>query len=221
MVWRLLSRRELAYAGVLSGVGGWVDAVTYLRFGAFSGAMSGNTVLLGLSLARGAWPDVLYYTVLVAAFLGAIVATRYGLAHGWPQAVLLIGSAVALAASDFIIDRWGVLLTAGALGAQNAAMRRFAGVTLNSVFITGNLEVMGEAVSRLRRGGIERKRVVLIATAWFCYALGAACGAAAHHFIRHLVLALPAIAVVGTALTLLGPQGGRRRRLRHGQHQNG
>ncbi|HEX4023399.1 MAG TPA: DUF1275 family protein [Steroidobacteraceae bacterium] len=44
MVRRLLSRHDIGYAGVLSGVGGWVDAATYLRFGAFSGAMSGNTV---------------------------------------------------------------------------------------------------------------------------------------------------------------------------------
>jgi uncharacterized membrane protein YoaK (UPF0700 family) len=202
MIWRLLSRRELGYAGVLSGVGGWVDAATYLRFGAFSGAMSGNTVLLGLSMARGSVRDAIYYAGLVAVFLGAVVATRYGLARGWRAPLLLLGSAVLLAGSDFVLRRSGALLSAVALGMQNAAMRKFAGVTLNSVFITGNLEVLGEAVPRLTRRPIERKRVRLIAIAWFCYALGAACGAVAHHFTG-LVLLIPALAVAGTALLLL------------------
>ena len=39
--------RDLACAVLLCLVGGWVDAVSYLETGIFSGAMSGNTVLLG------------------------------------------------------------------------------------------------------------------------------------------------------------------------------
>ena len=44
--------RDLVQTVLLCVTGGAADAISYLRYGTFVGAMSGNTVLLGIDLAR-------------------------------------------------------------------------------------------------------------------------------------------------------------------------
>jgi uncharacterized membrane protein YoaK (UPF0700 family) len=45
--------RDLARTALLCLVGGSADAIAYLRFGTFVGAMTGNTVLLGINVVQG------------------------------------------------------------------------------------------------------------------------------------------------------------------------
>src|SRR5690348_16544570 len=111
-------------------VGGWTDAESYLHFKIFAGSMNGNTVLLGLAAMRGSEDRSLYYAAIMAAFVCGIGFARLAIEKGAARPAILLGSALLLAVSGFLIfDRWSVCGMAFALGAQNAAIRQTLGVS--------------------------------------------------------------------------------------------
>ena len=79
------------------------------------------------------------------------------------------------------------------MGIQNSAANRFGGVTLNHVFITGNLQKLGEEfVSWIwpSPGKQVRRESAIFALAWIGYALGAVAGTLAADFIdKPLIIA--------------------------------
>jgi len=64
---------------LLCVAGGSADAIAYLRFGTFVGAMTGNTVLIGIDAAEGNLDRGIYHVCIVAVFLFAVIATRAAL----------------------------------------------------------------------------------------------------------------------------------------------
>lgn len=68
---------QLPAAMILAGVGGYMDAFSYLLHGnVFSSLQSGNVILLGIHLARGQWASSGHYLLPLAAFyLGAFFIT--------------------------------------------------------------------------------------------------------------------------------------------------
>lgn len=66
----------LRFGMVLTGVGGFLDAYSYMgRGGVFAGAQSGNVVLLGISIADAEWHDAAVLLAPIGAFMaGAAVA---------------------------------------------------------------------------------------------------------------------------------------------------
>ena len=61
---------HLAEAALLSAVGGFLDAYTYLACGGvFANAQTGNVVLLGVELSNAEWATALRQLLPVAAFL--------------------------------------------------------------------------------------------------------------------------------------------------------
>lgn len=186
--------RDLGRTAVLCLVGGSSDAIAFLRYGTFVGAMTGNTVLLGIDIAAGHVSQALYHLAIIAAFLFAVILTRLALDREIPVLVPLVLTAIMLGASGLIASQWGAALSAAALGFQNAAVRRIGGVSVNTVFITGDLVRLGAAVPEAGAPG-RHPEVSLLATAWIAYAAGAVVGAVSLHLISY-PMAVPAVLAI-------------------------
>lgn len=189
--------RDLGRTALLCVVGGASDAIAYLRFGTFVGAMTGNTVLIGIAIAQGHGASAVYHIAIVAVFLMAVIATRAAFDFAMPVFVPLMLTAIMLCLSGLIASPWGAALGAAALGMQNAAVRRIGGVPVNTAFITGDLIRLGVAVPEAGAPA-PNPEVVLLATAWVAYAAGAVLGAVALHLISYPMI-VPAVLAVAAA----------------------
>lgn len=190
--------RDFARTTLLCLIGGSADAVSYLRYGTFVGAMTGNTVLLGIDVAAGRADRAIYHLCVIATFLIAVILARAALLSRIPIAIPFVVGALLLGATELIAGEWSVVLAAAALGLQNAAVRKIGGVSINTVFVTGDLLRLGSAVPRAAQPG-ERNEVSLLAAAWTAYAAGAAIGAAALHWLVYPML-MPAILTLAAAV---------------------
>lgn len=71
--------RENALLFLLSSAAGSIDALSFIGYGVFTSAMSGNTVLLGIAVARLHLGPAVYSAVALAGYvLGAFVGTVFG-----------------------------------------------------------------------------------------------------------------------------------------------
>ena len=133
-------------ACLLAFIAGYADTVGFLRFDAFAGLMTGNTILLGIELARQEWSDAGFHAAIIAIFLVGVILSRVIL-----RARLPVWSALSIAATLFVLcsfaeKRIAALILPLAMGMQNSAANRFNGVALNTVFITGNIQKIGEGL---------------------------------------------------------------------------
>ncbi len=190
--------RDLGRTVLLCIIGGGADAISFLRFGTFVGAMTGNTVLIGIDLAERRFDNAGYHLGVVAAFLAAIVVTQALLKARIPTGPALIMTALMLGGSAFIDGRWGAALAAAALGAQNAAVRTIGGVSVNTAFVTGDLLRLGAAVPEAAAPK-QHAALIVLATAWIAYATGAVAGALAQHLIDHPMI-VPAVLALAAAI---------------------
>jgi uncharacterized membrane protein YoaK (UPF0700 family) len=191
--------RDLTRTVLLCLVGGSADAISYLRYGTFVGAMTGNTVLLGIDVAEWQPERALYHASIVAVFLAAAIFARVVIVSRIPVIVLLVCTAMMLGASELIKGEWSALLSAAALGLQNAAVRKIGGVSINTVFITGDLMTLASAVPRATAPR-QHREIFLLATAWLAYAVGAVLGGAALHLISYPMLVPTILAFVAALL---------------------
>jgi uncharacterized membrane protein YoaK (UPF0700 family) len=170
---------------LLTGAAGYVDAISYLALGrVFTANMTGNTVLLGLSLVQGD-PEgagramLALVGFLVGAAAGAWIAYRGPSEEGWPRGVTvaLILECVLLAAlandqSSTLAIR--VVFAAVAMGIQSAAARRLDLYGVATTFVTGTLTNLISLVVRhgvLPSASGHGKR--LLTAVWGIYVLGA------------------------------------------------
>lgn len=187
--------RDFARTILLCLVGGSADAIAYLRYGTFVGAMTGNTVLLGIDIAEWRPERALYHICIVAAFLLAATLTRVVIVSRLPVIIPLAFTALMLGVSGLIMSEWGALLSAAALGLQNAAVRKISGVLINTVFITGDLMELASAVpdAAIAR---QHREITVLATAWVAYAGGAVLGGVALHLLSYPMIVPAALALV-------------------------
>lgn len=210
-----LAQAFLAAVG-LAAIAGWVDAVAYLGLHSYVANMTGVVVLLGLAGADLDLPGVGRQALILSGFMAGVLLSRLLRRLGWgPAPSYALSSVVVLAC----IGRLGagplaVAALALSMGLQNAASTVFGGVGLNTVFLTGNMQRLGEflspdpatsapatsvpATSGTRRGFAPR----LLPAVVLMYAVGAAAGALA---LRHLA---------GCSAVAAGPGLGRRGRHR-------
>ncbi len=190
--------RDLGRTVLLCLVGGSADAIAFLRYNAFVGAMTGNTVLLGIDLAAGKFDRAGFHLGIVAVFLAAVVVTELALRLKIPPGLPLVLTALMLGGSEFIAGQWSAAICAAALGMQNAAVRNIAGVPINTAFITGNLVRLGTAVPEV--AAPQRQATLAVLTmAWIAYAVGAGAGALALHLIEYPMI-VPAVLAVAAAI---------------------
>ncbi|HEY0204541.1 MAG TPA: YoaK family protein [Acetobacteraceae bacterium] len=192
----------LAAAG-LAGTAGWVDAVAYLGLHAFVANMTGAVVVLGLSAAELDGAGMARQGLTVLAFLVGVVVSRLlrrlrqGPAPCYAVAALAVLACIGIEGAG----QPEVWLLAAAMGLQNAAATVFGGVGLNTVFLTGNVQRLGETLADPAKPGVSRRFAAgLVPAVLLTYAAGAAGGGLAmRHLIQPLlpaVLALAAASVI-------------------------
>jgi uncharacterized membrane protein YoaK (UPF0700 family) len=191
--------RDLGRTILLCLVGGSADGISYLRYGTFVGAMTGNTVLLGIDITEGRPERALYHLAIVAVFLAAAILARVVIVSRMPVVVPLVVTAVMLGASELIVSEWGALLSAAALGLQNAAVRKIGGVSINTVFITGDLMQLASAVPQAPVPW-QNREITFLTAAWFAYAVGAVLGGATLHLISYPMIVPAVLALVAAVV---------------------
>ena len=151
-------RAKIATLIALAGVGGYVDAVSYLGLGrVFTAAMTGNTVLLALAVAEQHWSAVSRSAVAVIGFVsgvavGQLVVSRCEARTRWPRAV---GSGLLLEAAFLALLATGLYMTgpqplgwvtypliavsALAMGVQSSTARMLGIAAVSTTYITGTL----------------------------------------------------------------------------------
>lgn len=183
-------------ASALAIIAGYADTIGFLHFGAFAGLMTGNTILLGIEIATGQFERAVFHILIIAAFLIGVMLSRALMGIGWRSWLPLTFAGVLLVVSSFIEKDLGAILLALAMGTQNSAANRFGGVALNTVFITGNLQKLGEElvalITRSRDDSKAGSGAGIYALVWLSYAGGAILGALASAWIA-LPLLVPAL----------------------------
>jgi uncharacterized membrane protein YoaK (UPF0700 family) len=170
-------------AGLLVMIAGYADAIGFLQFRAFAGQITGNTILLAISIVEAGWAQAAFYLAVIASFLIGVVISGGLVRLGHAPAIALSLSAVALAICAFVTDHWGALLLAFAMGTQNAS--------LNTVFITGDLQKLFEAVLAWlwqSKPGQPPPGLAILAPVWLEYFAGALIGALAHATLSYPLL---------------------------------
>jgi uncharacterized membrane protein YoaK (UPF0700 family) len=193
--------RDLGRTVLLCATGGSADAIAFLRYDTFVGAMTGNTVLLGIDLAEGKLDRAGFHLGIVAIFLAAVVVTEVALRLKIPPALPLLLTALMLGGSEFITDQRSAAICAAALGMQNAAVRSIAGVPINTVFITGNLVRLGTAVPEASAPQ-HHSTLAVLTIAWIAYAAGAVAGALALHLIDYPMIVPAALALAAAVVEM-------------------
>jgi uncharacterized membrane protein YoaK (UPF0700 family) len=181
---------EVVRAIVLALIAGYVDTVGYLHFNAFAGLMTGNTIFMGIELATAQYGAAVFHGIIILAFLAGVIAARLMIRGGINSLFAMSIAGGLLVVCSFIDKTIAAVLLSLAMGMQNSAANRFNGVALNTVFITGNLQKLGEElVTWLWPGkdGAARQGASIFALVWLAYAVGAAAGAVAvNHFEKPL-----------------------------------
>jgi uncharacterized membrane protein YoaK (UPF0700 family) len=159
---------------LLAGAAGCLDAVGYLMLGLFTANMTGNTILLGLSAARQAWPEALRNVIALAAFVAGaaagtlVVSSVRRLDQCLGLEAFLLAAAVTVwlafgAPRGHIAQpapaRWLIALLAAAMGIQSAAVRRVGEQRVSTTYVTGTLTTLAtDTMSDLLAWWTARKR---------------------------------------------------------------
>jgi uncharacterized membrane protein YoaK (UPF0700 family) len=179
-----LTRRRHALVVVLTFVTGSADAMGFLALGgAFSSVMTGNMVLLGLSIGRADGELALTSAAALGSFIvGVLVgAALAGVPTKgdtvWPRAVnraLLLEAAV-FTLFTVVWETTGpsrsanlelglLMMSATALGIQSSAIQRFGVPGLSSTYLTGTLTALiGAVAARRPRTDLLPKAEILLA----------------------------------------------------------
>lgn len=203
----------------LAAIAGYVEVIGFLDIGGiYPGIMTGNTVQLGLTFARGQWPrfDLIGFAVALF-FVGGIVASLLK-RHLRRPAVELIVVALVLVVASVVRLRAGagvpleLPLLGLAMAMQGETISKFGGVSIQTIVVTNNMVKFSDAlVGRYVSGWFGRRPgetvpsladVLLPGLAWFFYSLAAGAGALAAGGLR-LPLLVPAALLVLVAWDLL------------------
>lgn len=147
---RLPISADAIAASLLCIAAGFADAIGFIHLGVFAANMTGNTVLLGVSLAHGDFAHVIDRLATVVIFFGGAMLGRTLWRWGGQQAWLaLLVEALLLAGGAFIDERsvmslWVIAL---AMGVQATAMTKFMGAAVSTVVITSTMARLAESAT--------------------------------------------------------------------------
>ena len=159
-----------AVALLLTGAGGFVDAVGYIAlFQVFTANMSGNSIHIGMYLSQGDWLSLLRPLCAVAFYVVGLLLTRVAIEiagrTGFTriasfafalEACLLVWFALAtpkmhlgrLVQMDSSAYFGLVAMLSVAMGVQAATLTHFGALTVYTTFVTGTLTKMTESATR-------------------------------------------------------------------------
>jgi uncharacterized membrane protein YoaK (UPF0700 family) len=141
----------LLSAVLLAATGGLLDAVVYTLHGhVFANAMTGNVILLGITVFGHDWTQAVRHLIPIIAFLAGVAASRY--LRVLPQfsasiAVLVLEMLVLFAAGllrPSFSEMAFTAIIAFTSAFQVSTFRLVGRFSYNSTFITGNLRAAAE-----------------------------------------------------------------------------
>ena len=189
---------------LLAFVAAWVDAIGLLQADTFAGPMTGNTTMLGLSLAQAKWRHAAWLVLTIATFVCTAAAARWVARRlGTPRWPILAAAALVLLAALSRTMPRDLLLLAAAMALANSASLHYGRLGLNIAFVTGNLAKAADAAAdKVAPGpaGQPPSTIPAVAALWTCYALGAAAGTLAQTALR--LPLLPPAALLPLSLLL-------------------
>ena len=175
-------RKLIAVAVGLAMVAGACDGLAYLSLdGLFVANQTGNTVLVGLAIARGDGFATLEYLIAIAAFIIGIAAAALLIALG-ALIIEIAGGRLSGGTAELLA---GAAL-AMAMGIQTCALQKVGAWAIRTTFVTGLLtdgtldlvaRGVGAVASSARSAAIPTERPLRIVALGFsvvaAYALGA------------------------------------------------
>ena len=209
------SRGLLAIACVFAGVGGYMDAYSYLAHGqVFANAQTDNVVFLALYASGGQWKRAAGHLPSIAAFaLGVAAAKLVGAQNPektfrptlFCQAVELVILSSLATVADRLPDPCIVPVIAFVAALQNTSFSTIGAWSFNSSMTTGNLRTATSGLVLWLAGRDRvRNRAKAIALGAICLAffLGALAGGICTRWdARHALwpcAALVAVGLIGT-----------------------
>jgi uncharacterized membrane protein YoaK (UPF0700 family) len=210
---RRSTRQVYLTIALLCAIAGSVDALAYLRLGRlFVANLTGNTVFFAYHLAERHWLSALERLAIILSFFSGVITDRFvqrWIASGrraWnPAVVSLIIECGVLCALAFLSTRGSLrvalLVTlAWTMGLQNDAFQTVGPVSLNTAFITGDIQKLGIAIASQpadeQATKKRRQQVISLATAWLAYVVGAILGAVGSQTFALRALLIPAALVL-------------------------
>ena len=208
-------RRRYALVICLTFGTGAIDAFCFMHLGgAFSSVMTGNMVLLGLSLTTAALPRALLVCIAITGYIvGVAVGSRTaGRASAtdsiWPARVtstLAIEAALLVALSvvwllrgtvaDALPDQAMLAIASTALGVQSSAIQRFGVSGLSSTYLTGTLTTVIGGFAAHRPFGQQLPGLLILCSLIV--------GAATAAFVAVLPLAVPVVVLAPIVAVLV------------------
>lgn len=210
---------------MLAAVAGYCDASAFVALlGVFVSHMSGTSTRLAVELGGGAWVEALPFGIVVCGFfVGAVAGELWLASHPHALRSLLLAEAGVLlvvavagvtAATDgeITVDGLGRIflggLAATAMGSQASAVRKAAGLSVNTTFISG---MVAQAAARLaawiRRDATARQGLESFGGIWLSFVAGGVIGTLAVRAfgIGDLVLAAVVLAALSRCVWLYTP----------------
>ncbi|HWU31783.1 MAG TPA: YoaK family protein [Marmoricola sp.] len=184
-----LTWRGAAFAGGLSAIAGFVDAVAYLHLGGyFVSFMSGNTTRASAALVHGSVKGAALAFGLILFFVLGVMAST-ALIHGsgavrrhrvltTATLVLLAAAAAPLVHAQFATPP----LLAAAMGITNTSYTEKGKVSIGLTYMTGTLVKIGQHLVAALRGDPHTGWLKYLAL-WAAISIGGICGALTYRTI--------------------------------------
>lgn len=212
---------------LLTFAAGFVDITGFMSlYHTFTAHMTGLTVHLGQDAARVQAKDAFVLAATLGMFLAGSVLGRVLVEVGLRKklrspaapALVLEFSLLSFVACAGTVPGWQVamiILLAGAMGVQTAALTRVGSLTVHTTFVTGMLNKLAQLLSRAlflqydevrgrhRRSHLRRVvqlQAIFISSIWVAYFAGAVVGTAADLRWSVSGLFLPATVVLGVVI---------------------
>ena len=142
----------LISASLLATTGGLLDAVVYTLHGhVFANAMTGNVILLGITVFSRDWMQAIRHTVPICAFLAGVAASRYLrlLPQFYASLAVLVLEMLVLGGAGLLKPSFPEMaftaIIAFTSAFQVSTFRIVGRFSYNSTFITGNLRTAAES----------------------------------------------------------------------------
>ena len=195
-----LLRHPAFRASWLALIAGLCDGLCWLQTGLFAAQMTGNTALLGVALAEGHWRGAAQKATAILCFLAGSLVSRLLLRQGKDprrgRVFAVFAASLVILVAAFLPRPVNVLVLGTALGAQNAVFTRFGGQSINTSFVSGDLQKLSQALAKwITRAPLEDgDRIVLVTvpSLWSTYVAGAAAGVLCERGLA-LPLLVPAV----------------------------
>jgi len=206
----------LGAGALLSGIGGFLDAYTYIGHGmVFANAQSGNVLLAALALANAQWSlAIRHIPPIIALFVGTffvravqLVGPRLKLRAASvclavESLVLLINAALPVNMNDYLTT----VSISFAAALQWSAFANIEGWTYTSIAVSGNLRQLADALFPLTIGAVPvastSRRTRAFAAICTGFAVGAVIGALATRSMGNAAALLPAVCLLGMLVTI-------------------